>query len=209
MLKDEAGEPLFFEDHADYEFRIVRVLGDWFLVGAFEELGRRYPAAHHFRIKLSDPTMTPILGTQAEWGEGTDLPIVRKGILRPTPDPLPSDPATFDGKHFLKTGAHWTIPSEYGSRLSPDSRLLILQSETKIPKKVPFAENTANVYWDVFNIQTGERLITIQGKFSATWVDTASYELRRAGWLTERYFIIPLGEHIERCLVCDFHSLNH
>lgn len=108
----------------------------------------------------------------------------------------------------MKTGAQWAIPSDYGSRLSPDSTWLILQSETKIPKKAPSAEYTAFVYWDVFTVETGEKLITIRGTFSASWVDTASYELRRAGWLTERYFIIPLSVHVDRCLVCDFHSLK-
>jgi hypothetical protein len=32
--------------------------------------------------------------------------------------------------------------------------------------------------------------------------------LAKTGWVTERYFIVPLGKTIERCLVCDFGGRN-
>ena len=33
-------------------------------------------------------------------------------------------------------------------------------------------------------------------------------DFRTAAWLTERYFIVPLGGRHERCLVCEFGARN-
>jgi hypothetical protein len=53
----------------------------------------------------------------------------------------------------------------------------------------------------VFNAVSGKKLLTFDGKYSGNSPEDL---LKTTGWLTARYFIIPLGTHRERCLVCDF-----
>jgi hypothetical protein len=57
------------------------------------------------------------------------------------------------------------------------------------------------LFWDVFNADTGIRLLTIVGTYLDTDPGDALY---MTAWVTERYFIVALGRHRERCLVCVF-----
>ncbi len=57
------------------------------------------------------------------------------------------------------------------------------------------------LYFDVFNANTGRKVVTIVATYLDVLPDTA---VERTMWVTERYFIVPLGKHRERCLVCDF-----
>ena len=57
------------------------------------------------------------------------------------------------------------------------------------------------VFFDIFNADTGKKLLTIQGRYESS--DTHGV-LSKTAWVTERYFIVPMGEHLERCLVCEF-----
>jgi hypothetical protein len=59
---------------------------------------------------------------------------------------------------------------------------------------------------DVFDAGTGNRLVTIEGDHSGFAGPDSTGALGTTAWLTERYFIVPLGEHRERCLVCEFGS---
>ena len=59
------------------------------------------------------------------------------------------------------------------------------------------------VFYDVYSTVTGKKLFTIQGKLGGLGDDPQGC-LRRTAWLTERYLIIPLGKHRERCVVCEF-----
>jgi hypothetical protein len=56
-------------------------------------------------------------------------------------------------------------------------------------------------YFDVFSADTGKKITTIEGTYEYGSPDD---QMRQTAWVTERYFIIPLGEHRERCLVCEF-----
>jgi hypothetical protein len=61
------------------------------------------------------------------------------------------------------------------------------------------------VFFDFFNADTGQKLFTIEGVFSSVnGGDPDTAVLTKTGWVTERYFIVPLGKAIDHCLVCDF-----
>jgi hypothetical protein len=60
------------------------------------------------------------------------------------------------------------------------------------------------IFFDAFNVETGSKVLTIEGEFSSDTGDTSEGVLSETGWLTERYFIVPLGKQLERCLVCEF-----
>jgi hypothetical protein len=68
---------------------------------------------------------------------------------------------------------------------------------------------TAKVFFDLFNADTGQKLFTIEGKLSSVnGGQPDSDVLPKTAWVTERYFIVPLGKTIDRCLVCDFGGRN-
>jgi hypothetical protein len=51
--------------------------------------------------------------------------------------------------------------------------------------------------------RTGEKVLTFAGIYSGYSYDPDGC-LARSAWLTERYFIVPLGDRKESCLVCEF-----
>jgi hypothetical protein len=52
-------------------------------------------------------------------------------------------------------------------------------------------------------------VFVIEGSYSSIHnTEDPDGVLAKTGWLTERYFIVPLGKTIERCLVCDFAGHN-
>jgi hypothetical protein len=186
----------------DYEFRVEGLLGTTFLVGAFTPVTShlRYDATNRYRVNLSDPTTTVQPASRADWDNAAVVPLYRKSVLPIVfgTGPQP-DHAKFNGFQFERTGTLWTGDS--GSRLSPDSSWLVLQSTASRKVRFPWVDYL--VFYDVFNAVTGRKLFTIQGKYSGVGDDPWTCLLKTA-WLTERYFIIPLGKHRERCVVCEF-----
>jgi hypothetical protein len=61
------------------------------------------------------------------------------------------------------------------------------------------------LFMDVYDVDGGRKLVTIVG----TYLNINPQALEQALWVTERYFILPLGEHRERCLVCEFGRVGH
>jgi hypothetical protein len=195
------GQPVYIDySYSDYEFRVEGILGTWFLVGAFEPRSqRRFYATNEYRINLSDPTATALPANDKDWKAATVIPLVRKSLFTNFGVRAP-DHAELNGFQYKKTGDSWSIP-ESASRLSPDGSWLVLQSftETKPSSRLP----VSNVFFDVFNAATGKKLVTIQGTYSGIGNDETGC-LGRSAWVTERYFIIPLGPRRERCVVCEF-----
>ncbi len=178
--------------NSDFEFRVEGPLETWFLVGAFQTWGR---AANHYRVNLSDPAAPVLAAREQDWDAATPLPFVHKPV--PPFDFYDKYPIKFNGFQFMRSGAHWSISP---ARLSPDSAWLILQSETNVTTS-PY-KYVYRVFFDVFNADTGRKAFTIEAKYQGVSVPDVC--LRTTAWLTERYFIIALGKHRERCLVCDF-----
>ncbi len=112
--------------------------------------------------------------------------------------------AEFNGFQFIKSGEVWVQPSGDATRLSPDQAWLVLQSRARKGERGP-----TRMFLDVFNADTGGKVLKFEGTYSNTIgssvysIDPDDY-LAQTAWLTERYFIVPLGEHKERCLVCEF-----
>jgi hypothetical protein len=64
--------------------------------------------------------------------------------------------------------------------------------------------------FQVFNANTEKKAFMLEGKYpSINNTDDPDGVLAKTDWLTERYFIVPLGRTIERCLVCDFGGHNY
>lgn len=185
---------------SDYEFRVEGLLGTWFLVGAFTpNIERRVNSTNQYRVDLSDPTAPARPANRRTWNSAAVVPLVRKSLFTWFGIRAP-DHAEFNGLQFSKTGSRWLLPDS-ASRLSPDSAWLALQSATLV-KSTVVDIHIYDVFFDVFNATTGKKLFTIRGTYSG--ISDPESSLAKTAWLTERYFIIPLGKYRERCVVCEF-----
>jgi hypothetical protein len=207
MPSNERGSPLEYVYDSDYEFRVPGVLGTAFLVrGVVKLTGDRYYTRNKYKIDLSDPKAIPFPATEQEWQNGTIVSDTRLDDYSRNfaPIRLTNDlQLPFGGFHFTKSGDRWIGQL---ARLSPDQAWIVLLScSGKIAKRDGFllfgGRDKGKLFFDVFNADTGKNLITIV----ATYLDIEpGHAINQATWVTERYFIIPLGERRERCLVCDF-----
>lgn len=205
---DNIGEPLTIGlTVSDYEFRIEGLLSTWFLVGAFTPgvTDHHYDATNHYRVNLSDPTAPVLPASVEDWKAAAIVPLARKfqafGTLRN------DQQIVFNGFRFTKSGTWWSGPSSV-SRLSPDSKWLAVQSISNGGTSKITLRSMYKVYLDVFSADTGEKALTIVGSYSG-YGDDPDGSLGTAAWLTERYFVVPLGEHRDRCLVCEFAAAKH
>ena len=106
----------------------------------------------------------------------------------------------FRGFQFDKPEKFWE--GEF-ARPPDQSWIVLLSSSGRWPSGTTSSGSrggTNKLFTDVYNTDTGKKLLTIVG----TYLNIDPRALNQALWVTERYFILPLGEQRERCLVCDF-----
>jgi hypothetical protein len=192
-LRDSSGlqYPTPFQE---YEFREGNALGEFLVAGSFDtRFSPRYTTSK-FRLSLSSakPTVAPIDDATWEQAAGKIMPLQRKSIF-PERTMLVEDQAEFQGKVFPKTGPFWATPGDFATRLSPDQNWLVLQSTTR--------PGRGKVFFDVFSVVTGAKLVTLEGPLLAVWPEEL---INRTGWLAERYFVIPTGQDFGGSVVCEF-----
>jgi hypothetical protein len=190
----------------DYEFRVPGLQGTKFLIRAMQQLANRYYSGNLYEADFSDPKGIAQPATEEAWQSGTVVnwqhwATVELGRYI---DSL--------GFQFKKTGKN-----EGGWLLSPGRALLVVESWSGILGRCGGNNDTGpgavfspcidlrgphgSLYFDVYNADTGNRLITLTAKFSKILPEE---DFLKTGWVTERYFAIPLDEKRERCLVCEF-----
>jgi hypothetical protein len=198
---DRAGQHLFFgSPGSDYEFRVEGVLSTKFLVAGFTEfVGSNYYTNNRFKIDLSNPSAPVLAAHRKAWAAAAVVPLTRKSAFPPIGTVPNEKRLEFHGFQFNRTGDIWAQGSDDATRLSPDQAWLVLQSRARKDQHGP-----VNVFFDFFNADTGQKLFTIEGTHSSINGGDPDGVLEKTGWLTERYFIVPLGKTIERFLVCDF-----
>jgi hypothetical protein len=136
------------------------------------------------------------------WEQATPVPLTQKPAV--VFDPKPNQPLEFNGFKFAKIGEVWNE-----SRLSPDRTWIVIQSWSGRADYSEGPLSTAclpfgcrgKLFFEVFNADTGRRISTIVGTYSGP---NPGGLIRQTAWVAERYFLIPLGEHRKRCLVCEF-----
>jgi hypothetical protein len=190
-----------FGSDADYEFRVQGILGTEFLVAGYNDLlGPRQYTLNQYHVDFSKPTMSAEPVNRRAWEAATTVPFVQRSIF-PTGEVVPNETrAEFGTFKFVKSGRIWVQPSHESTRWSPDQTWLVLQSNDVNNDR----SRPTKVFLDVFNTNTGNKLLTIEGIFTSRVGQTSEAILRHTGWLTERYFIVPLGPFKERALVCEF-----
>jgi hypothetical protein len=178
----------------EYEFREGDAPGEFLVAGSFEARYSPMYTTTKYRLNLSSaqPTVTSVDNVTWEDAAGKVLPLNRVSVF-PERVMLVEDQAQFQGKMFPKTGPFWSTPGQIASRLSPDQAWLVLQSTTK--------PGGGSVFFDVFNVGTGAKLVTLEGPLQAAWPDEL---IDRTGWLADRYFVIPTGDNFEGSVFCEF-----
>ena len=167
--------------------------------GFTEFVGTNYYTNNQYQIDLSDATAPALAASRKAWDAAAVVPLSRKSSLIRS-EPTEGKPFEFHGFQFAKRGAIWAQSYRGAILLSPDQAWLVLQSTTSGTKY-----GSAKVYFDFFNADAGQKMFTIEGTFSSiNGGEPDSGVLAKTGWVTERYFIVPLGKTIARCLVCDF-----
>jgi hypothetical protein len=195
-------QPLFYGYDSLYEFRVPGELETTFLVAGIILPSKKY-TINKYRVNLSDPAAIAHPATEKEWLDGTKIPTTREEVVH-VPHLTNEQPINFNGFQFTKTGNIWAGEN---SRVSPDRVwIVLLSSSGTVAKRDEFlifgGRDKGKLFFDVFNADSGRKLMTIVGAY----VDIdPGHALNQSIWVTERYFIVPLGEHRERCLVCDLH----
>jgi hypothetical protein len=200
-FEDRTGQRLFFgSPGSDYEFRVEGILATQFLVAGFTEfVGRNYYTNNRYIIDLSDPAAQIRLASREVWEASAIVPFTRKNRFLPRGTPAEDKPFEFHALKFARSGDIWDQSVDGPARLSPDQAWLVLQSQARRDQ-----EGYTKVFFDFFNADTGRNVFLIEGSHSSINGGDADGALAKTGWLTERYFIVPLGRNMERCLVCDF-----
>jgi hypothetical protein len=202
---------LYYGYDSKYEFRVADLLGTKFLIAGLILPEKKY-TTNKYEVDLSDPK-APVLAVEDRvWDSATRIPVSQESTVKTIPTLDPEYQIQFKGKVCPKSGYYWATPSDAADRLSPDQAWLVLQSWTgSVDKGAEMHvfnwgwRYHGKVFFDVFNAETGKKVFTIEGTYSNFDQDST---LAQTFWVTERYFIVPLGEHRERCLVCEFAAHN-
>ena len=200
------GPGLDYLGYADqYEFRVSGLAGGRFLVAGVDSVYKRY-TINKYEVDLSDAKAPVVSATDQAWESASRASTAQKSAAVRGWERR-DQPMEYRGVRFAKSGEFWSYE---GGRLSPDQAWLVLQSwtgsassggETGWGGCFPFACR-GKIFFDIFSVDTSKKLLTIEGTYSGN--DPEGTLLGGTEWLTERYFIVPMGEHRERSLVCEF-----
>ena len=159
-----------------------------------------------FLIDLADPSAVARPADEKAWKAAKVIPLFRRNTFGFTSE----DPrllAEYNGRSFQKIGRFWE-----GTRLSPNGARLVLQSSAGKSDQhaeqyflVRGSKYHGKLYLEFFDTNTGEKILTIEGHYQRGLPGTG---VLHSAWLTDRFFIVPVGEYSERCLVCDFGGIN-
>jgi hypothetical protein len=196
-------QPLSYSYDNPYEFRVPGELETTFLVGGIVLPSKQY-TINKYRVDLSDPAGIAQPVSEKEWQSAAIIPDTRlvdysRNFARLRF--INSEPLVLNSRQFPKTGDIWAGQC---ARLSPDrSWIVLLSSSGTIAKRDEFlilgGRDKGRLFLDFYKVETGKKLITIVGSY----LDINPQALNQGLWVTERYFILPLGAHRERSVVCD------
>jgi hypothetical protein len=201
------GQPIFIfrNDYSvEYEFRVPGLQGTRFLVAGLMHLPEDRYTTNKYEVELSDPKAPILPASDQTWQSATRVSF--KQVRSSYSNVEQNQPVKFNGFQFMKSGKIWANDN---SRVSPDKTWIVLQSwsggsalnpDTHL-LVCPLFSCRGKIFLDIFNADTGKKVLAIEASYSGGYPETL---LASTGWLTEGYFIVPLGEHRERCLICEF-----
>jgi hypothetical protein len=141
--------------------------------------------------------------TQEAWDLGLPLHQTRdvKGqFLKPTNE----KGVLLEGRVFPKSGPQWPISGAL-DRVSPDGKWIAVQSwdgkDYGNGDIVAPRGGHGKFFIDLYEVSSGRRFASIEGEMHDTL--RADLAVALTFWLESRYFIVQLGSHLERMLVCE------
>jgi len=146
--------------------------------------------------------------TQTEWESGQLVP-QSSYIKGRSYEPKTEEGVLLEGKLFRKSGPQWPILGEH-ARISPDEKWLAVQSwqgqdygngDIIAPWGKP-----GRFFIDLYEVSSGQRVAVIEGIHRDDL--RADVPLTVTFWLESRYFLVQLGSHLERMLVCEVSNLG-
>jgi hypothetical protein len=206
QIPDQVGMrpvPRYDFQRGSYEFRVLDLPGSKFLVRGFIPfLNNRDYTTNLYSVDLSDRAGLAQPAAEEEWSSARPVqPESRNGDeIRKYLKSL--------GFPFTGSGDH-----EKGGSLSPDRAVFIRFSwkgtlgccgGSDVPgdltPHLAIGRNPhGKLFFDAYSTGTGKKLVTVAASFSIILPEDVN-----AGWVTGRYFFIPLDDRRARCLVCEF-----
>jgi hypothetical protein len=199
-----------------YEFRsdpnnnaifLVRVVSS-FLIDT--EKGRLPPSDFYtrnlYKVVLGDRAVTPQPANEKEWELA--IPIISR------PQPTSAESVTFSkgiGTKFPIGGDPTKYPQ---GLLSPNRAIFALQSwrgklvTTYVPterSQYLLFGNRGTLFFDFFSTAASKKVLTVKARFRTILPESV---FRTTGWVTDRFFTVPLDDRRTRCLVCDFAQIG-
>jgi len=123
-------------------------------------------------------------------------------------EPRKGDEYVFRQSPFRRSGPKWPVTGDE-VRISPNEKWIAVQSwegtdyrdeESLLPAAPPL-DLTARFFIDVYDVSSGERVISLDG------VDhdftTGDAPLHFTFWMDSHFFVVPLGTFREKLLVCE------
>jgi hypothetical protein len=184
-----------------YEFRSPG--NDVLYIGVYcLETTGKWDSLVKYEIDLARPKQVlPVV--QPAWGSAATL----KGELwKQASAPVSSEGIEYAGHMLRKSGPQW---HNYATFISPGEKRIALNSlEGGVGYPGPFEPGPIRAkgkYWiDIYDVQTGQRELIIQGTFHGGADADPGLFQGRAFWLTDRYYVLPLEPHgMRRLLICD------
>ncbi len=110
--------------------------------------------------------------------------------------------------HGIGDGAYPTVLNWTNSRAAVNSWDGVDITYSFLDPASAFKRNKEKgSYWiDIYDTNSGERLIKIQGTFSGIG---AVEILQPPAWYSDRYYVMPLGTGLKRLLICDVDAASH
>jgi hypothetical protein len=198
-----------FDFGSPYEFSKTTGITQEYLVAAVNG-GFRPPreySRNKFWVNLRSGEVRR--ATEAEWEEGA---LVRQSFPGRGPfwetetekGARSQDGVLFQGRLFRKSGPQWS-PSAEDGRISPSGKWIAVQSwegrDYHTGDIVAPRGGHGEFFIDLYDVSSGRRFAAINGTIRDTL--RADEELMHTFWLESRYFIVQLGSHVERMLVCE------
>jgi hypothetical protein len=172
-------------------------------VRGVENYGRKTYSTNIYEADLSDPKSVAKSANEEAWNSATPVPVRYTG------------PWEAMAKYIQSTGFQFSASGDHAKeaiRVSPDRAILVSQSWSgkladagsdvpMIPTSLKFGRTHGKLFFDVYSADTGKKLVMITASFVTIFPEEI---FGRTGWVTERFFFIPLDDRRERCLICDF-----
>ena len=184
----------------NYAFR--QESGTTYVIGAV--IGNPWQGLYspmRYRLDLADAGAQPAPASEDLWNKSSPVSFYKEGTRWAK---LGANSAEYQGRTYSKRGDQWGYAQVL---LSPNKARIVLQSfsgpvqgDPSLRENVGKPAARGTVFLDIYEVASGGKVLGVE----LTYEGSGLGQTARAGWVTDRFFVLPLTEYFERALVCDF-----